>query len=392
VLAGRSRLSSVLVVTPLALCVVLITGAGLAYRAQYLINNLELHYETDHLALVIVGTAGRATTTEQSVALLDRLRERLHAVPGVLAVSYAREAPLRGGVPVGPVKGGGSLEPVSADGNYVGPDYLPALGVVPLQGRGILEADRPGTNTIAVINQNLARALWPGQSALGHSLTLHGGKEIAEVVGIVPNGAFASLRQDEHPNFLFLAERQNPGDPGEMTLHVRYAGTLDRIAPAIRAAIRETDARVPVFELRGMDAEIRNQTGPVLMVATLLSVFAVGALILAAIGLYAVIAFNMSRRTRDFGIRIALGASSGQIVEAVLKEGILVTAIGLAAGFALNLAAAKALGSLLYGIKATDLPTYLGVFTLLAIVSLIACCLPARRAARIDPMQALRQE
>jgi len=392
VLRGRSRLSGALVIVQLALCVVLITGAGLAYRSQYLINNLEFHYETDHLALVTVGTAGSATNPEQHVAILERVRERLRAVPGVVAASYAREAPLRGGVPVGPVKGGAVLEPVEAEGNYVGPDFLQALGVVALQGRGISESDRAGMKKIAVINQNLARALWPGQSAVGQTLTLGGGKEIAEVVGVVPNGAYADLREGERRNFLFLAERQSPADPGETTLHVRCAGSLDRIAPAIRAAIRETDARVPVFDLRGMEAQIRNQTGPVLMIATLLSVFAGGVLILAAIGLYAVIAFNMSRRTRDFGIRIALGASSRQIVEAVLREGLLITAIGLAVGFALNVAGAKALGSLLYGITATDWPTYVGVFALLAVVSLIACYLPARRAARIDPMQALRQE
>jgi predicted permease len=392
ILRGHSRLSNALVVTQLALCVVLITGAWLAYRSQYLINILEFHYETDHLALVTIGTSGSVTNKEQNVALLERLRERLHAVPGVLSASYAREAPLRGGLPVGPAKSAASFEPIPVEGNYVGPDYLPALGVVPLQGRGILESDRRGTKTVAVINQNLARALWSGQPAIGQTLTLEGAKQIAEVVGVLPNGAFASVRQTDYPNFLYLAERQNPADPGETTLHVRYAGTLDRIAPTIRAAIRETDARVPVFELRGMESLIRNQTGPVLMIATLLSVFAVGALILAAIGLYAVIAFNMSRRTRDFGIRIALGASQRQIVEAVLREGLLITAIGLAVGFALNVAGAKALGSLLYGITATDWPTYLGVFALLSVVSLVACYLPARRAARIDPMQALRQE
>ena len=392
VIAGRSRLSTVLVVTQLALCVVLITGAGLAYRSQYLIGNLEFHYQTDHLALVTVGTAGPATTKEQHVALLERLRERLHAIPGILAVSYARVPPLRGGLRLGPVKGGVALDPVRAEANSVGPDFFQALGVVPLQGRGFSELDRTGTKRVAVINQNLAQALWPRQSAIGQTFTFDSGADLAEVVGVVPNGAYTDMREGERLNVFFVAERQSPANPGEPTLHIRYTGTLDRIAPAIRAAIRETDARVPVFALGGMESEIRNQTGPVLMIATLLSVFAGGTLILAAIGLYAVIAFNMSRRTRDFGIRIALGASSRQVVEAVLKEGLLITGIGLAVGFALNVAGAKALGSLLYGVTATDVPTYLGVFALLAIVSLIACYLPARRAARIDPMRALRQE
>jgi putative ABC transport system permease protein len=141
-----------------------------------------------------------------------------------------------------------------------------------------------------------------------------------------------------------------------------------------------------------MEAQLQEITGPSLLITALLSLFAAGALVLAAIGLYAVIAFNMSRRTRDFGIRMALGASSRQILGTVLKEGLLLTAIGLAIGFGLSLAAGKALGSLLFGVTPTDLPTYLGVFAVLAVVSLVACYLPARRAARIDPMRALRQE
>jgi predicted permease len=376
---GRSGFSAALVVIQVALCVVLITSAALAYRSQYLIDNLDLHYEKDHLVLAVVNTAG-ATGREQNVELLERLRKRLRAVPGVWAVSYARVAPLRGGLPVGPVTADASREAVPADGNYVGPEYFQALGVVPWEGRGISELDRRGSQRVAVINRNLAAALWPGHSAIGQTILMGAGKEAAEVVGVVPNAAFADLRQSARPNFLFLAERQTPADPGEITFHVRYVGTLETIAPAIRAAIREADSRVPVFDLRSMNAQIRNYTGPVLMIAILLSLFAIGALILAAIGLYAVITFNMSRRTRDFAIRVALGASSRQIIGSVLKEGMLMTAIGLGIGFALSMAGAKTFGGLLFGVTPTDPPTYLGVFALLTMVSLIASYLPARRA------------
>jgi putative ABC transport system permease protein len=392
VLQGGSRLSSMLVVTQIAFCVVLITGTGLAYRSQYLIDNLDLHYEKDHLALVTLNTVASAAGNDRNVALLERLRERMREVPGVLAASYARVAPLRGGLPVGPVMGGASRELVPAEGNYVGPDYFQTLGVVPFQGRGISDVDRTGTKKAAVINRNLAQALWPAQSAIGQTIRIGKGKELAEVVGVVPNGAFADLRQSAARNFLFLAERQAPADPGEMTFHVRYAGSLDTIAPRIRAAIRETDARVPVFALRSMEALVREETGPVLMIATLLSLFAIGALVLAAIGLYAVIAFNMSQRTRDFAIRVALGATPRQIAGSVLNEGMHMTVIGIALGFALSVAGAKALGNILFGVTPTDPPTYLGVFGLLAIVTLIATYLPARKAGRIDPIEGLRQE
>ena len=159
---------------------------------------------------------------------------------------------------------------------------------------------------------------------------------------IVPNGAFSGIgeagamtgiRKEDRGNFVFISERQSHGSPGEMTFHLRYAGSLKAIAPAVRAAIRETDSRVPVFSLQPMETAWAAFTAPVHLVATLLELFAIGSLVLASVGLYAVAAFYTARRTREFGIRMALGASPRQTLARVLREGLLLTAIGVGIGW-----------------------------------------------------------
>jgi len=400
VIQGRSRLANILVVAQLALCCLLLTSAGLAWRSISLMDTADLYFTKDHLLLAGVNTAGAAAGKQQNIALLERMRRRLGALPGVVAASYAWSAPPRASTGI-EVRAAGSAQPVLTDGSFVGPDYLAALGVPILTGRGITEADMTDANPSAVINQKLAQTLWPGQSALGRTISLTDLDQPLEVVGIVPNGAFSGIgsggamtgiRKEDRGNFIFLAQQQSPSTPGEMTFHLRYAGSLKAIAPTVRAAIRETDSRVPVFSLQPMESAWAAFTAPVHLMTTLLELFAIGSLLLASLGLYAVAAFYTARRTREFGIRMALGASPRQSLNRVLKEGLLLTAIGVGIGLALSAAAGRAFGSLLFGVTATDKPTYLAVIGVLTAVSLLACYIPARRAARIDPTHALRQD
>ena len=380
---GRSTLSRFLVVAQLALCVLLLTGAGLASRSVYLIGQLDLHFAKDHLLLAGINTAG-AATAQDNIALPERLRQRLRAVPGIVSVSYATAVPSSNfGGWSDSVQAVGAAQSVRANGMYAGPGYLETLGVRGMEGRGITVEDVAAGRNSAVINRNLAQTLWPGQAAIGRELVVF--KQTVTVVGVAPN-----TQSQSGTNYVFLPDRVVAA--GGRVLYLRYAGSLDAIGPAVRQAIREVDTRIPVVSLRTMERELEEDNGPSILIASLLGVFSTAALILAAIGLYAVVALQTARRKRDFGIRMALGASTHQILATVLREGLLLAAVGGFCGIALSFAAGKALGSLLVGVSPTDAVTYCAVIAILLSVSMLACYIPARRATQIDPSESLRQE
>jgi predicted permease len=394
IIQGRSRLSAALVITQLALAVLLLTMAGLAYRSTSLISGRSLGFDSERLLLTTVSTSGAAASEELNRALLARAQERMQSAPGVRSVSYARAVP---SMPdrtwrQDPVRSNLADISVPAWVNVVGPDYLRALGLSPVAGREFAADDRGASRAGAMINQNLADALWPGESAVGQILQLRTGHPPVEVVGVTPNALFSGYGNEPRPNFVFLSQHQEPAPPGEIAFYVRYAGTLDGVAETIARALHDVDARIPIVYMRTLDTELNANTWPIRFISLLLVLFAAGSLAIAAIGQYAVIAFDMKRRTRDFGIRLALGASSRQLLGAAIREGLRWTAAGLLMGFALSLGAGRAFRSILFGITPTDATTYAGVFLVLAITSLLACYLPARAVSQIDPLQALRQE
>jgi ABC-type antimicrobial peptide transport system permease subunit len=265
-------------------------------------------------------------------------------------------------------------------------------GVTRLAGYDVDEHDADRGAIAAFINQRLAAALWPGQPAVGRMLRLGSYPQPVVIAGVAPNGLYSGYRRQSDPNFLFVSASQAPPPPDEMTLYVRYSGPLDDVVPAISRTLRAVDDRAPIVYLRTMDDQLESLTWPIHALTILLALFAVGSLLIATIGQYTAMAFTMRRRIRDFGVRMALGASSRDILASVVVEGLRLTAVGLAIGCALSLAIARSLRSMLFGVTPTDARTYIGVFALLAAASVVACYLPAHRAARIDPMQALREE
>jgi hypothetical protein len=375
---------------------------------------VDLGFETQDMFLATVRTSASTTTRETNLVLIDRIRDRLLNIPGVQAVSYVRMIP--------PfawsrefIRTSGNNRPVVATVHVVGPDYFEVLGLSLTAGRAVTNDDRDRSNVVAVINQNLASTLWPAESAIGRTMTFGVAPSEAvfgrttesapiEIVGVAPNAFVAGFnpeQPDPRPHLIFVmpqsalaaGRRGDPGGPGEATYYIRHAhGVFEGVASAIGPALQEIDPNVAIAAMRTMDGQLEGVTLTARVIARLLAVFSVVSLLIAAIGQYAVIAFSMRRRVREFGVRIALGASARQVLTGVLGEGFALTAIGLVSGLLLSVGAATAARRALFGVTPTDARTYVGVLVLLGVVALIACCLPARAATRVDPVSALRQE
>jgi predicted permease len=389
VVQGRSTASNSLVVLQLAFSVLLLTTAGLAYRSLSVLNASELGFDRSNLLLVTVNTKAAVPTPERNAMLLDTMTERLRAMRGIKAVSYARR----------PVQSFWSIERIDAgDGrqlvaerNQVGAEYLRALGVTPIAGHDI-EAATAGGGIRAIVNQRLATALWPGQPAVGATFRLGTYQRPLTVIGVVPDGFYSGYRRDRDANVVFVAADDVPPAPDEATVYVRYTSPLIETVPTVTRTLRAVDNRAPIVYVRTMDEQLAGLTWPISALAVLLASFAFASLLIATTGQYAAMAFTIRRRFREFGVRIALGASTADILAAVTREGLRLTAIGLTIGGLLSVCAATTLRTLLFGVAPTDSPTYAGVIVLLGTASLVACFVPAQRAARIDPMQALRDE
>jgi predicted permease len=393
VVHGRSRLSRGLVVIQLAFSVLLLTTAGLAYRSLFLADSLDLGFDTSTLLLATVNTAGSADTAAANAALVETLAAGIRRVPGVTGVSYAPGSRLLGWQDF-PVRRARGADPLLVVDNRIAAGYFQTLGVPIVAGRDFTPEDRTNSRRRAIVNRQLAEILWPGEVAVGNTLVAGPAERAVEleVVGVVGDAFFTGPQREIHPRFIFFPAADRPLVPGETTFYVRHTGSLDAIAPAVRRALREVDSRVPIANLRSMDSQLAGDASPVRLLTILLTLFAAASLLMAAIGQYAVVAFDGRRRVREFGVRIALGASSQQVIGAVVRESLQLTLIGLLVGFALSVAVASVLSRVLYAVTPTDPPTYLGVFLLLAAASLLACYLPARRAAHIDPLIALRTE
>ena len=308
----RSKTASVLMVAQLALCVVLLVAGGLAWRSLSMLETVDLGFVRDHLLLASVGTADGTD--------LERVRQSLLAVPGVQAASWAIAAPPHShpwmGLPAQATSGGVA---VPTDGTQAGPDYLRTLGVPILEGR---EGD-------VVINRKMAQALWPGESAVGRTFLLGNNVMPLTVAGVVPDAAFNGVGEDgsfsgispaERRPFLFIPDARIVPAGQDRTFHIRYLGSLNDIVPGVRAAIHRTDSRLSIFGVRTMRTEWEEFTSPVRIVVTLVACFALGGLLVASVGLYAVVAFYTGRRTRELGIRAALGATPAQAAARLSKR------------------------------------------------------------------------
>lgn len=400
IVRGRSWLATGLVVVQFAFSVLLVTSAGLAYRSMSALSSGDLGFNPENLLLVTVRLGGATATGGEDpvagraagLALLERVRERLAGATGVEAVSYARRIPgatLLSGTPVRR----NTQRVATAFVRQVGPDYLRALGLTAITGRELTTSDRQGSTRAGMINQRLAMELFGNEPPIGHPVLIGDRNDQVEIVGVIPDALFDGPNHDPHPGYLLVAEQQTPGNaPTDPSFIIRHRGAVEAVTPVVTRAIGEVDAGLPIVSMSTMNARLALVTELETQIVKLLMCFAVLSLVIAALGHYAVAMFNMRRRTREFGVRMALGASSQRIQGTVVREAFAHTVPGLVIGFALSAAAAVSFKSLLFGVTPVDPITYVGVFALLALTSIVAAYVPARRASRVSIVDALRQE
>jgi predicted permease len=392
---GRSRLRAMFVTAQLTLSVVLLIGAGLFIRSLQSANRIDPGFRVEH-ALTVPINLGllRYNETEGSNFYRDLLG-RVQAQPGVeraslvrfqqLGFSFAQYQVIAEGTEARPADEG-----LSVGFNVVGPNYFKTLETSLLRGRDFAETDRKGAPEVVVINETLAAMLWPHEDALGKRLSVGGpGGPFLEVVGVARDGKYRSLGEEPHP-YVYQPVLQSY-DPN-MTLVVRTMGEPQAIAPAVREQIRALDAKLPIADVKTFRDQLDLSLFPSRVAAWTLGGFGVLALLLAAIGIYGVVSYSVAQRTREIGVRMALGAKRKDVLRLVLGQGLFVIAFGLAVGLLLALAVTRLIAGFLYGVGATDLLTFGSVPLLLGVVALAASYIPARRATKVDPLVALRYE
>jgi putative ABC transport system permease protein len=389
-----SNLRSSLVVAEVGLSLVLLVGAGLLIRSFVNLQTVDTGFEVaDRLTLRMSLPESRYQEDAQRIAAYLELERQLNATPGVASAGFINSIPLavdRGGTSF--LKEGETEVPVeenrSVNFAIVTPDYFRAMGVRLVQGRYFESRDDVDSEGVVIVNDAFVRRHFPQEDPIGVRLGFHG--QPFRIVGVVGGVRHATLRDDPNPS-VYVSYAQMAWSRS-MSAVVRSEVGADATLAAVRAAVRQFDSTLPIYDVKPMERILGESLARMRFSTTLMLAFSIVALILAAVGIYGVIAYSVSRRTQEIGLRVAIGADRNDILLLVLKQGMRPVVIGLLIGLVAALALSRLLGSLLYGIGAIDPWTFAAVAVVLSAAALLACYLPARRAMRVDPMVALRYE
>jgi len=397
---SRQRLHSLLTVGQVSLSLVLLSGAALIAQSFAQLQRAEYGYETKTVLTMLV-TPGRAAydTDEKRVALHENILREARTVPGVVAVATTNYLPLNHETAPVEVQLERAATPAkgqerTASAIWVSPDYFRAAGIAIRRGRSFTEQDRAGAPKTIVVNETVEKRLFAGQDAIGRTLYLkpfgENKLEPYTIAGVAHDIRFGDEFEGVFPMQVYISVLQEPTT--YFRVIARAEGAPLALAPGLREAIHRVDAAMPVLDVRTMEEVVAESMLPRRAMAGTMSVFAVVSLLLAAIGLYGIVANWVAQRTREIGIRMALGAQSRQILRLVLRQVLLLVAIGLGVGFAGSLGVAKLLSTIVAGVTLLDPLALLAGPVLLLAVTVLACYVPARRATRVDPLVALRYE
>jgi predicted permease len=392
-------LRDALVIAQVAGSLVMLIGAGLFLRSLSRAQAIDPGFDPERALVFSLDLAAQGYEAPRGAAFYAALQERLAATPGVVSASFATHLPLalggerRGFRAVGYEPGPG--EDMEVHSSFVGANYFQTMRSALARGRGFSAQDAPGTRPVVIVNQAFVRRYWPGRDGLGERLVLPWatGDEFEdvtmEVIGVARDGKYASLGEEPTP-FIFYPHRQlyRP----EMAVVVRSHGDPASLVPEIRRQVATLDPTLPVYDVKTLVAHLGTALFPARAAATLLGLTGALALLLAAIGLYGVLSYAVALRTREIGVRVALGAQRADVVALVVGRGLRLAGTGVAIGLALALGVTRLLSFLLYGISPLDPLTFATIPALLLSVALFAAWDPARRALRIDPATCLREE
>jgi putative ABC transport system permease protein len=393
-------------VVEVAISLVLLVGAGLLMRSFIGLQKVDPGFDPKNALTVSISLPQRKyPERDQQAAFYSRLIERVSALPSVKAVGAASHVPFSdahwdGGFGSGFRIEGQAGDQVEAGANYysvyysVSPNYFRAMGIPLLRGRLFTELDTKGALRVAIINITMAKRYFPNEDPIGKRIQLAGRfnsdpEVYREIVGIVGDVKSDGLGRETPPQ---TYEPYTQETLPFMTLVARTAGDPTDLNEAIRREVLQLDKEQPIFSSETLDSLIAKSTGDQRFSMMLLGVFAAAAIVLASVGLYGVMSYAGAQRTHEVGIRMALGAQRRDVVGLILRQGLRLALSGIGIGLIAAWAATRLLINMLYGVGATDLPTFAGVSLLLIGVALLACYIPARRATKVDPMVALRAD
>jgi putative ABC transport system permease protein len=390
---SKSWFRNALVVAQVAASILLLLSAGLMLRSNILAQKTDLGFEHDNLMVASIDVSLAGYQGQRSIQAYHSLLDRVKTIPGAASASLAQVVPLEVattqqlGVVIDPRA---QQRDTPIDYNIVSPGYFHTLKMPLLQGRDFTEQDNTGAPLVAIVNETFARKYYKGQQVIGNHFRFTGNfAQPVEIVGLAKDSKYYSIREEPLP-FMYLPLWQH-FDPS-LVLHLRAAGDPAALLSSVRREVGNIDPMIPVFRVRSMNEQISTSLIELRLGAILLMVFGGMALLLATVGLYAVMAYSVDKRTREIGVYIALGAQRSYILAMILKQGLLLAVVGIVIGLGTAVPFSSVLRSLLYGVKPADPVILVGVVFLMGITALLASLVPAIKAMKLDPIHALRCE
>jgi putative ABC transport system permease protein len=389
------------VAAQVALTLMLLVGAGLMIRSFTALMDVDPGFRADRVLTAVVNSGGSSIGAgEAQINFYRDLLQRISSSPGVVSAAAINHLPLAGDVwgtsfvlqdRPEPAPG----ERFTAVYRVVSPGYFSTMGAVVTRGRDFADTDRAHGEPVALINEAMARRFWPGQDPVGKRLRMGRNEGWSTVIGLVRDVKQREWAGTPDPE-IYISYLQHPDHfsspwSSSMTLVVRTAEDPASFVKTLQAAASSTHRNIPVSDIATLDQVVTDSVRQPRVFAMLLGIFACAALLLAAIGIYGVISYTVSQRMHDMGIRVALGAAPGDLLRHVLGQGGRMIAAGLAMGILGSLVLSRAMSALLFGVQPNDVPTYAAVSAVLIVIGLAASYVPARRAAGVDPVTALRQ-